>query len=220
MENIPVWIKKYLNSSQVNSISQHVAAAELKTSGEIVPMVVRRSSTIGHVPVILFCVLVLLWLSFDFTVFLETSLSGWIYWLANVACVVALFAVAILLAKISFVQRNLISKADLVAQVNLRAELEFYEANIFNTKGSTGILLFVSLMEHRAAVLADKAINEKVPSETWQEVCHLLISEIKKGDMETAFAKAIDRCSEILKPHFPVVKADVNELKNHLILKE
>jgi putative membrane protein len=81
-------------------------------------------------------------------------------------------------------------------------------------------LLFVSLLEHRAVVLADHSIAEKLSAEIWQEPVDLMIQGVKRGDLAAGMTQAIQRCGELLSPHFPVADDDVNELRNHLVVKE
>ena len=119
-----------------------------------------------------------------------------------------------------WVQRNLVSRRDREDQVQMRAELEFYESNIKNTKSATGILLFVSLLERRAVVLADSAINEKVQKETWVDVCNTLVSGIRAGSIAKGFCDAINKSQAILTPHFPIQPDDTNELSNNIIIKD
>ena len=172
----------------------------------------------GHVPVILLTFLVALFFALDGPGWQADFLGEhWAFYLADVALLMVLSA---LFSKFNWVQRLLTTRSDQDDQVDMRAEIEFYESNIKNTTGSTGILLFASLMERRAVVLADKAISDKVSGEAWSEVCDLLVAGIKKGNMGLAFSAAIAKCGDILAPEFPILPDDVNELKDQLIIKE
>ncbi len=216
--DIPDWSKAYLKAERVELIVDAIKKAEAKTSGEIVPMIVRRSSTVGHVPVILLSLMVALFFALDGPG-RQADIFGehWAWYLADIAL---LTMVSALFARLHWVQRLLTTRSDQDDQVDMRAEIEFYESNIKNTKGATGIFLFASLMERRAVVLADKAVSDKVPKEAWQEVCDLLVGGIKRGNMGLAFSAAIAKCGEILAPEFPIQPDDVNELKDQLIIKE
>ena len=216
--DIPDWSKSYLKAERVELIVEAIKKAEAKTSGEIVPMIVRRSSTVGHVPVILLSLLIALFFAVDVPGWQAGYLGEhWAWYLGDIALIML---VSSLFSKLTWVQRLLTTSEDQEDQVSMRAEIEFYESNIKNTSGSTGILLFASLMERRAVVLADKAISDKVPAEAWGEVCDLLVGGIKKGNMGLAFTEAIAKCGEILAPEFPIQPDDVNELKDQLIIKE
>ena len=181
-------------------------------------MMMERSSTVGHVPVILLTFLVAMFFALDGPGWQADVLGE--HWGWYVGDLALLAAVSAFFTRFHWVQRLLTSRSDQEDQVNMRATIEFYESNIKNTKGSTGILLFASLMEHRAVVLADKAVSDKVSKDAWREVCDLLVGGIKKGNMGLAFSEAIAKCGEILAPEFPIAPDDVNELKDQLIIKE
>ena len=78
----------------------------------------------------------------------------------------------------------------------------------------------VSLMEHRAVVLADHGISEKLDDAIWSEVVDLMISGVKQGDLAGGMCKAIEKCGELLTEHFPIAEDDANELHDHLIVKD
>lgn len=215
---LPKWATGYLKPERVQLVEDAVKAAELKTSGEIVPMIVRRSSTVGHVPLLLMSILV--------SVFMILDGPGWQYawlgehWAWYLLDGVVLLLVSTSLSRLEIVQRLLTTNADQTDQVEMRAELEFFESSVHVTDDATGVLLFVSLMEHRAVVLADKGIDAKVSSETWDEVCQLMIDGIRKGHVGLGLVAAIERCGEILAAEFPIEADDENELRNNLIIKD
>ena len=215
---IPRWANRHLRPGSAETIAEAVKAAEMKTTGEVVPMLVRRSSTIGHVPFILTASMV--------AVFMVVDGPGWqaeyfgAHWTWYLVDTLGLLVAAALLARVPFVQRLLTVREDMTDQVNMRAEVEFYESHMHQTRDATGILLFVSMMEHRAVVLADEAIDARVPGETWEEVCALLVAGIRNGDIAAGFATAIGRCGDILAAEFPVKTDDTNELFDHLVIKD
>jgi putative membrane protein len=218
MRDIPKWARGYLKPERVQRVEAAVRAAEARTSGEIVPMIVRRSSTIGHVPVILACLLV--------ACFVIVDGPGWQYewigehWAWYLVDTVALLLLSGQLARIPLLQRLLTTRADQALQVDMRAQIEFYQSNLHTTADATGVLLLVSLMEHRAVVLADEAISARVPDGTWDEVIGLMTDGIKKGNVGIGLAAAIERCGDILAAEFPIGEGDVDELENTLIIRE
>lgn len=215
---VPKWAARYLKPERIQLISDAVAQAESKTSAEIVPMVVRRSSTVGHVPILFLCILIILFFLFDGPTHQAHFLGEhWVWYLADF---LLFFTFASFSGRCPFVQRMLTSGADREWQVDQRAEVEFYESEIHTTQGATGVLLYISLMEHRAVVLADKSIAEKFPPQTWSEICDIMIRGIKKQHIGIAFKDAVEKCGEILEPVFPIQPDDVNELKDHLVIKE
>lgn len=216
--DLPVWALRALGSEGAARIERTIAEAESRTSGEIVPMLVRRSSTIGHVPLLCFCLLLLGVLLLDLPAWL-TGLGGphWAWVAASWGLAAGL---ALGLSRWDATQRLLTPRDDQEQQVDLRAEVEFYELGMRETRDRTGILLLVSLMEHRAVVLADRAIAERLDPGTWQELVDRMIQGVKRGDLAGGLCEAVHRCGELLEPHFPIAEGDANELRDHLVVKD
>ncbi len=212
------WLKQYINSEEIKQIEGAIAEAEKTTTGEIIPMIVRRSSYGGFIPILSSALIMVISL-FSLLLLEKMEIFDFPLW-SVVLILLASVLAGRLLAMIPFFRRGLMSKIDRNHQVNLRAKLEFYETGIENTSEKTGILLFVSLQERRAVVLADKGIARELPSETWTDIVELLLDGVKRGNMADGFVKAIGQCGLILSKHFPVREGDVNELKNKLLIKE
>jgi putative membrane protein len=85
------------------------------------------------------------------------------------------------------------------------------------THGRTGVLLYLSLREHRAEIVADEAIVGKVAPELWGDAMTDLIVEVKAGRPGSGMAKAVERIGAVLAEHFPKTGADTNELPDRLI---
>lgn len=212
------WLKPYIKQENIQAIEAKLAEVERSTSGEIVPMVVHRSSTIGHVPLTLLFFILALLAIFDID-HVQRMYTGESYWPLLTWPLIAFLFVRLLAPK-DWVQRLLTSDDDRLSQAEMRAEVEFWEHGLHKTDGSTGVLLFVSLMEHKAVVLADETIAKKLPPETWQTVVKLMIEGVKKQNLGQGLIDAIEKCGEILAPHFPIQPDDVNELPNKLIIQE
>lgn len=209
--------KQILSESELLKLSKIITHAESKTSGEIIPVIVERSSAIGHVPwVILGFFMALVFV-------LERTWLAWSWFLLPTWAYLVLFIVGLglsqFLAQFHWFQRVLTPNADEEMQVLRRAQIEFFEGASQNTKQQTGILIFVSLMEHRAVVLADKGISQHYPQDTWDEIVQILSSEFKKGHYFEGLEKAILKCGLILEEKLPAKDKNPNEISNRVILK-
>ncbi len=219
-QNGPIqdWARQALGDDGTERIETAIADAESRTSGEIVPILVRRSSTVGHVPLACFTLLLLCVFLSDLPAHLAELGGPYGVWLG--ACWLLAGGLAMSLSRLDAVQRLLTPRIDQVRQVDLRAQIEFYELEMSQTQDRTGILLLVSLMEHRAVVLADHSIAEKLAAKIWQELVDVMIQGVKRGDLAAGMTQAIGRCGELLSPHFPIADDDINELRDHLVVKE
>lgn len=218
---IPKWLRKYLNESDLVNIESAISNIEKHTSGEVVPMIVHRSSVIRMTPVIVFVLLfTMMNIFFEFiyqtTFFVSLNQSIIFYIFGIVLCIIFSY----LLASFNFVQRLFVHPLDRDYQSNQRALFEFYNLGLNKTDGSTGILLFVSIMDREVVILADKGINEKIKPESWIELKNQMILNLKNKKMGLGFTQAIEACGEILKVHFPVSAENKNELMNKLIIKD
>ncbi len=202
---------KFLTEAEQERIHQAVIAAESRTSGEIVPMVVTSSARYTEIELFgvitgLFLGMLLGWLWHD----------PWESYHLNLWPVIGA-TLGFLVARIPAVKRRLASKTRIAEAVNDRCMAAFTEHGLHYTRDHTGILILVSLLEHRVEVLADRGINEKVPPETWNEIVNTITTGLKSRRACEAFCKAVQRCGDILATHFPRQSDDRDELPNKLV---
>ena len=217
-----------ITQSDRERIEAAVKEAEGKTSGEIVPLVVERSGAYDSLRpratllgAMLGALVGLVGLgvqipsadSFDYT--LELSLELLLFAIAPVLIGGALLG--LLSTKSSALLRLLLPPSTVDDALKARAQQAFLEHEIFNTRDRTGILIMVSLDEHRVTVLADAGINQKVETSTWDECVDLVLAGIKKGNFGEGMADAVRRCGDIVtEAGFTIREDDTNELSDSL----
>jgi putative membrane protein len=108
-------------------------------------------------------------------------------------------------------------RATKARRVRRRAILLFRTAAEARTTGRTGVLIYLSLDEHRAEIVADRAINEKVAPEAWGDAMATMIDAIRAGRAGEGMAAAVRQVGQVLAPHFPRDADDINELPDRLI---
>jgi putative membrane protein len=85
------------------------------------------------------------------------------------------------------------------------------------TKGRTGILLYLSLLERRAEIVADEAIHSQIEPEVWGDAMAALVTEIKAGRPGEGMAQAVGKIGEVLAKCLPPKAENPNELPDRLI---
>ncbi len=65
------------------------------------------------------------------------------------------------------------------------------------------LLIFVSLAERYARIIADDGIAQKVQASEWQAAIDALSSNMRAGHIAQGFAAAIERCGTVLAAHAP-----------------
>ncbi len=203
--------EQLFTEAQKEKIRQAVSDAEARSSGEIVPVVIDQS---GH--------------------YLQFPLTGSILLTFLAALIGVVFrpqttAVQLLLVELvtfwicfKIIERTdrlwawLIPDSLMDKAVARRAEEAFYEHRLHETQGKTGVLIFLSLLEHRVHLLADTGIHKKVPAQTWETLVQQITAGMKEGHPFEALHHAVEACGNLLAEHFPKEPGDIDELPNQL----
>ncbi len=204
-------VKRIFTADREKRVKEAIGRAEGVTSGEIVPMVVDQSDAYLHVDFIGALIV-------QFAAFLAAI------WLLPTFDYLSILAVQVLGLVVGFLafrhlaplKRICLSPKIAEEEVFEKALRVFRDLEMNRTAERTGILILVSLLEHRVQVLADSGINARVKSGTWDEVVEIVLAGIRGGDLCQGLCDAIERCGEILAHDFPVRPDDVNELPDRL----
>lgn len=202
-------VEELFSTDAFKAVEQAVAEAEQRTSGEIVPMVVDRSDAYPGVRAAAAAVLafvagvVVLWLEAD----------PWI-WLPPAQ--LASFALGAWLLGSRRILRHLVPNQIAAECVDRAARLVFLENGLVETRDRTGILIYVSLLEHRVEIVADRGIDAVVSSGFWDGIVQGILDAIRDRRAEQGMVAAIRECGDALAPHFPPRPDDTDELDNRL----
>jgi putative membrane protein len=211
-------------------VSAAVSAAEQSTDGEIVTIVTERSDAY-HDVALHYAVAAMLLLAATAVMWprlLEARLDwlqgGWggpgdlhLILLILLLAQTALFLIVRYALAWTPLRMLVTPGATKTRRVQRRA-LQFFKSSAEKrTVGRVGILLYVSIAEHRAEIIADEAIHSKVAPERWGEAMAALLGKLRAGDPAGGMADAVTAMAAILKEHFPKTETDVNELPDRLI---
>ncbi|MBN2618931.1 MAG: TPM domain-containing protein [Spirochaetales bacterium] len=211
-------------------INNAVKIAESKTSGEIATAIIKESSDYAFYE--LFFSLIVGGIYFIVLTIFSGRIEGFIsslFWGTTgfhfmIFTGVSLFLViglSYLIANLPGVDRLIIPKKIMEQRVNNRALRYFIESGTCYTKDRTGVLIFISELERKVILLADKGINDKIPQERWDGIVAEIILGIKGKMVVDSIVSAVIECGNILTDHFPIQSDDVNELSDDIrILKE
>ena len=219
-----------LSDAERERITAAVAGAEQRSAGEIVTILTRRSDGYTDIALIwaaiaAFLALLLLAYAPDFWLGLIDRITG--AW-ANERSPRELFALAGIAAMVMFVGMLVLQlwrplKFALVpgpirsARVRGRAVAAFKIGAERRTHGRTGILIYLSLDERRAEIVADEAIAGQVSPEVWGDAMAAMLAEIRQGRVADGLIAAIERVGVVLAEYVPRADNDVNELPDRLI---
>lgn len=204
--------KAFFTEEERKRIEEAVEAVEERTSGEIVPMVVDASYEYPRAEI-----LGAGFFSLASAVFLTWLFGGESIWVFLPLFFLLYFPFKLIIRQFPDLRRRLIHPAEIDVEVEEKALVSFLERGLHRTRDETGILILISLFEHRVFVLADRGINAVVSTDTWDEIVHTVTAGIRSGKTCDALCAAISRCGELLEQHFPVRTGDTNELPNLIL---
>jgi putative membrane protein len=211
-------------------IGEAVTRAEALSDGEIVTIVAERSDDYRDVverwallaPLVALTVIAI---APGFFLLLLDRLAGrWEGWSAS-----ALLAILTVILVLKYVVARwllglpawrgaLVPGATKARRVRRRAILLFRLAAENRTRARTGILLYLSLAERRAELVADASINARVPADTWGHPMAALIEAVRDGRPGDGMVAAVEQVGAVLAQHFPRSPDDTNELPDRLII--
>lgn len=215
-------IHHLFRETDLEAIQAAVRDAEAGTSGEIVPYVVSESDSYPGA----------VWKGTAFGALAGPAVALAAYlaaglWGSHPAWWIALPGVAgaaagyLVTAFVASLKRLLAGDDVMELRVRRRASVAFLEEEVFRTRERTGILLFLSLFEHRVVVLGDSGIHAKVGPGEWDGIVATLVEGIREGQPGEALAAAIRSCGDLLRRHGVERRPDDrNELPDDLRRRE
>ncbi|MEO1982061.1 MAG: hypothetical protein ABGX22_16610 [Pirellulaceae bacterium] len=210
-------------------VNQAVKEAESATSAEILPVVARCSGRYDRpedVVGLWFAALtmIIVWLVFPLP---KIEAGNWdapapVWQLVAMlaGALVGFVAGAIVGAKIDWLRRLFTPRTQMREEVYGRAREVFFDKRVHHTGGGSGVLLYVSLFEHMAAVIADQSILDKLGQEQIDELCHELTQRLHEGTVIDAMCVTATSLGRRLAPLLPRAEDDVNELPDALVVIE
>lgn len=197
-------------------IASAIRKAEANTGGEIYAVLARRSDDYFYVAGFTACcgMIVTAVIAAFVAHYFWFDLTLPKFALAILAAFICLIA---LLALIPSLRMLLVPRRVRYRRAHLNALQQFIARNVHLTTKRTGILLFVSLSERYAEVVADAGINAKVDQQDWNDIVATLSDHAAKGTISDGFVEAIARSGTLLARHVPKEAGDKNELDDHLV---
>jgi putative membrane protein len=209
-------ISRSLTQAEHDALANRIREAEAKTRGEIYCVVARRSDSY-HFPAAFMLTAVMLIGSVGFALWIDRSWYELSH-LTFVAGQIVAIGAGLLLAWLSPSLRiRLVPHFLRERRAHDNALKQFVAHNVHTTELRTGILIFVSLAERYAAVIADSGINEVVAQSEWDEIIASLTQAAKQGQLVAGLGDSIDRSGALLALHFPGGTNNPNELDDHVV---
>ena len=192
-------------------IAEAIHTAEAKTSGQIVCVLARHSSHHTALPVFIAAVASLAtpWLLMTFTAMTVHRI---------LSLQVVVFWVLLMLLCLPRVRTALMPRKARRAIAHRVAMEQFLSRGIGREIGQPGILIFVSLAERYARIIAGDKIAARVSQSEWQAAVDALIAHMRDGRIAEGFILAINVCGDKLEKHFPRTVTSKDVLPDRIYL--
>lgn len=192
-------------------VRRTIIEAEKRTSGEIFAVVAGASDDYRFIP--------LLWAALAALVLpapliMLTRMPALDIHLVQLGA----FAVLGLLGSLPAVRVHLVPGAVKRRRAHMRAVEQFLAHNLHVTEARTGVLVYVSIAEHYAEIIADEGIAAEVGQAVWDDAIAVLTGGIAAGNLVDGLIAAIERVGSVLAEHFPPRPHDPDEIDNDLVI--
>jgi putative membrane protein len=186
-------------------------AAEATTAGEIFTVVAEESDDYRFIPI--------LWATLA-ALIVPLPLIFLTLWPASLifAFQLAVFAVLAIVLSLPAVKMAVVPPAVKRAAVRALAGRQFLAHGLTLTEARTGVLIFVSLAERQAEIIADSGIATRVDAAVWDAAMARLLAEVKAGRLADGLIAAVDATGAVLASHFPPRDGDRDELSNDVVV--
>jgi putative membrane protein len=185
-----------LTEDDRNAITAAIREAEDRTCGQIVCVLARSSSDYSAVPIQWAAVLALI-VPWPMIYFTDLSIQR------IFAVQIAVFVLAAVILSWPALRIALVPSPVRRARAHRAAIEQFHLRGLANTKHRCGVLIFASMAEHYARIIADQGIAEKTKRADWQAAVDALTQDMRGGRIADGFVAAIERCGAVLATHAP-----------------
>jgi putative membrane protein len=212
--------KEFLSDDERARVNTAVKEAEKLTAGEIVVMIISASYQYPMANVIGAAAFAL-----PLALIFTPLVGGWLWigsqnmWLFLGFLTVLFILFHEVIRRTPWLKRFFISRNEIDDEVEEAAITNFFDQGLYRTRDETGVLVLISVFEHRVWILADQGINAKVPKGQWDDIVKMITAGIKQKRPADAICEAVEKIGALLKENFPIKPDDTDELKNLIIEK-
>lgn len=217
---------RLFSSDERKRIAEAITEAEKMTSGEIVPVIATASGRYDRAEDLFGLVVAVVGVALAWLLIQDVQPAGddWesgqvirLGWLPiAVITIVGFIAGAVAATLFPVLKLPFVSKGEMSEEVERSASEAFHRFRLRGTAGATGVLIYLSLFEHKVRILGDMTISERLGQKDWDEICRLVVEGIRAGRYADGLCDGIAKAGELLAEHFPSKAGDGSELVNEL----
>ena len=201
-------MSKKIDGAITAAVAEAVRSVEERSCAELVVEVRARSGSYAHADARFAGVVA-------FATLLFVLLSPWSFapfWVAP--DVLIAYGIGLLIARSSpAIRRLMTTRRDRETKVHTYAAAAFVERGVANTQRETGVLVYMSMVERRIDVIADRGVLDAVPPLEWNQLLETLRSRAASPKMLVEVLRVLE---PLLIRYLPARAGDRNEMPNEL----
>jgi putative membrane protein len=204
----------YLSEASKQALTSAVESIESQSAAEVVIAVRAKSGSLLHTDLLAGCLGAALTLGFllfsPYTFSLEAILFDTLLFGAFSAWLASRWpALRFRLTPHSLAEES----------VQRAARAEFFDSHIADTRGRTGILVYVSQTERAAEVLADSGVRNAVDVAAWEACVRRIQQVVAERQDGLLLAQAVRELTPLLATCLPRQADDIDELGNAVLTR-
>ena len=218
----------FLTAEEQQQVTSTIAALEKETSAELVCAIStesarydRAESTVGLIAAVVFLAAAnVLWVALTDR---SDGPDGWStalglpFMFQLIAVVIGFISGSVAASYYHLLRRPLVIQKQRDAEVNRAAAIVFNAQRLHTTRHSAGVLIYLSLFEHRVVVLADAGAMKALDQSILDSICAEAAASLKAGKRLDSILTAIATLKPLLTKQLPIEGDNIDELPNQLI---
>lgn len=219
-------LKNMFTEEEKAAVKEAVTLAEKRTSAEIIPAITASSGRYDRAEDIFgivagLAVTALAWLYFQGISLVTDDWHTYPVLTLNLFHLAVIFIAGFLAGtyaatRFPSLKLPFLMKKEMDEEIERGAAAAFHKCRVRGTAEGTGVLIYISLFEHRVRVFPDDSIKDQFSRADWEKICGVVTEGMRNGTPAKALCAAIGLCGDLLAAKFPVRAGDADELPNEL----
>ncbi len=220
--------RRFLTEEEVRSVEEAISQAEARTAAEFVCAVATESGRYDRAESILGLISALALLAVTYRLpglMADSSVGEWavvappgLVWL-SLAVAVGFVLGNVLATYVHGLRRFFVSQTEIEQEVLRAASHVFAQRRVACTEAQAGVLIYVSLFEHRVVILCDQQAMKVLQQSDVEALRDIAVGQLKAGQRGQTFLTTLEAASGLLAERLPPPpEGEQNELPNDFVI--
>lgn len=202
---------KQFNEDFKNKLYQTISEIEDNSLVEVVTII--RQNSNNYKDVGLRWAAILTGIIFTAMMIVPFDINVYIIYFITIVAFVLLF---LFIMNIPSLLRLLIPKKRIDKEIEIMSRAIFQKGGIRYTQERIGVLFYVSFLEKKVKILADRGAKLAVPQDDWKNIQNNFDQAIISNNVADKILEALRNTKDVFSEYIPPVENDINELPDDI----